>query len=331
MRGVGINEVPGMSNVVNLGLSKPEAGAKRAVRSRIGLTRRQLSENLVGYLFISPWLVGFFVFTLIPILASLYLAFTTYDTMSPPVWSGTENFVRMVTKDPRYWASVKATLYYVLTAIPLRLIFALAVAMLLNSDRKGVGVYRAMFYAPSIVGGSVAVAVMWRQVFGQEGLVNFVLALVGVPPTIWLGNPATAIWTLIILAAWQFGSPMLIFLAGLRQIPSPLYEAAAIDGAGAASKFFKITLPMLSPVIFFNLVLQMINGFMAFTQALIVTGGGRPLDTTLLYALYIYQRAFETLQMGYGAAMAWVLLVVIALVTALIFKTSSAWVFYESK
>jgi multiple sugar transport system permease protein len=320
-----------MSNVVNLGLSKPEAGAKRAVRSRIGLTRRQLSENLVGYLFISPWLVGFFVFTLIPILASLYLAFTTYDTMSPPVWSGTENFVRMATKDPRYWASVKATLYYVMTAIPLRLIFALAVAMLLNSDRKGVGMYRAMFYAPSIVGGSVAVAVMWRQVFGQEGLVNFVLALIGVPPTIWLGNPATAIWTLIILAAWQFGSPMLIFLAGLRQIPSPLYEAAAIDGAGAASKFFKITLPMLSPVIFFNLVLQMINGFMAFTQALIVTGGGRPLDTTLLYALYIYQRAFETLQMGYGAAMAWVLLVVIALVTALIFKTSSAWVFYESK
>jgi multiple sugar transport system permease protein len=192
-------------------------------------------------------------------------------------------------------------------------------------------VYRAMFYAPSIVGGSVAVAVMWRQVFGQEGLVNFVLALIGVPPTIWLGNPATAIWTLIILAAWQFGSPMLIFLAGLRQIPAPLYEAASIDGAGNASKFFKITLPMLSPVIFFNLVLQMINGFMAFTQALIVTNGGRPLDTTLLYALYIYQRAFETLQMGYGAAMAWVLLVVIALVTALIFKTSSAWVFYESK
>jgi multiple sugar transport system permease protein len=320
-----------MSNVADLGLSKPEAQAKRAVRSRLGITRRQLSENLAGYLFISPWLIGFFVFTLIPILASLYLAFTTYDTMSPPVWSGMDNFVRMATKDPRYWASVKATLYYVMTAIPLRLIFALAVAMLLNSDRKGVGIYRAMFYAPSIVGGSVAVAVMWRQVFGQEGLVNFVLALVGVPPTIWLGNPATAIWTLIILAAWQFGSPMLIFLAGLRQIPSPLYEAASIDGAGSASKFFKITLPMLSPVIFFNLVLQMINGFMAFTQALIVTNGGRPLDTTLLYALYIYQRAFETLQMGYGAAMAWVLLVVIALVTALIFKTSSAWVFYESK
>jgi multiple sugar transport system permease protein len=331
MQDIVIDEVPDMSNVANLGLSKPEAEARRAVGAGKGMTRRQLGEYLAGYLFISPWLIGFFVFTLIPILASLYLAFTSYDTMSPPVWSGTENFVRLAAKDPRYWSSVKATLYYVLTAIPLRLIFALAVAMLLNSDRKGVSMYRAMFYAPSIVGGSVAVAVMWRQVFGQEGLVNFVLALVGIPPTIWLGNPATAIWTLIILAAWQFGSPMLIFLAGLRQIPTPLYEAASIDGAGSASKFFKITLPMLSPVIFFNLVLQMISGFTAFTQALIVTNGGRPLDTTLLYALYIYQRAFETLQMGYGAAMAWVLLVVIALVTALIFKTSSAWVFYETK
>jgi len=188
-----------------------------------------------------------------------------------------------------------------------------------------------MFYAPSIVGGSVAVAVMWRQVFGTEGLVNFITALLGIPPVVWLGNPNTAIWTLITLAAWQFGSPMLIFLAGLRQIPTPLYEAASIDGASSVAKFFKITLPMLSPVIFFNLVMQTINGFTAFTQALIVTNNGRPLDTTLLYALYIYQQAFENLHMGYGAAMAWVLLVVIALVTALIFKTSSAWVFYESK
>lgn len=311
----------------------PKSGevARRVVRPTSSITRRQLSHNLGGYLFIAPWLIGFFVFTLIPILASLYLAFTKYDTMSPPVWTGTENFVRMFTQDPRYWSAVRATLYYVIAAIPLRLIFALAVAMLLNSDRRGGSIYRAMFYAPSIVGGSVAVAVMWRQVFGTEGLVNFFLAFLGIPPVIWLGNPNTAIWTLITLAAWQFGSPMLIFLAGLRQIPNPLYEAASIDGAGSISRFFKITLPMLSPVIFFNLVMQTINGFIAFTQAMIVTGGGRPLDTTLLYALYIYLRAFDNLQMGYGAAMAWVLLVVIALVTALIFKTASTWVFYESK
>jgi multiple sugar transport system permease protein len=294
------------------------------------MSHHQLIRNLNGYLFIAPWLIGFFAFTLIPILASLGLAFTQYDAMSAPTWVGVENFKQML-QDPRYWASVKATLYYVMTAIPLRLVFALAVAMLLNSDRRGVGIYRAMFYAPSIVGGSVAVAVMWQQVFGTEGLVNYCLAFIGIPRVIWLGNPNTAIWTLITLAAWQFGSPMLIFLAGLRQIPTPLYEAAAIDGAGGVSKFFRITLPMLSPVIFFNLVMQTINGFIAFTQALIVTNNGRPLDTTLLYVLYVYQRAFQNLQMGYGAAMAWVLLIVIALVTALIFKTSSAWVFYESK
>ena len=319
-----------MDSTAQVVLPKPEVAAKRAVRSAFSMSRRQLSRNLNGYLFIAPWLIGFAVFTLMPILASFYLAFTKYDTMSPPVWQGLENFRSMV-QDTRYWSSVKATLYYVMTAIPLRLVFALAVAMLLNSDRRGVSAYRAMFYAPSIVGGSVAVAVMWRQVFGQEGLVNFFMALLGIPPVIWLGNPNTAIWTLITLAAWQFGSPMLIFLAGLRQIPAPLYEAASIDGASGVAKFFKITLPMLSPVIFFNLVMQTINGFTAFTQALIVTNNGRPLDTTLLYALYIYQRAFENLHMGYGSAMAWVLLVVIALVTALIFKTSSAWVFYESK
>ena len=319
-----------MDSTAQVVLPKPEVAAKRAVRSAFSMSRRQLSRNLNGYLFIAPWLIGFAVFTLMPILASFYLAFTKYDTMSPPVWQGLENFRSMV-QDTRYWSSVKATLYYVMTAIPLRLVFALAVAMLLNSDRRGVSAYRAMFYAPSIVGGSVAVAVMWRQVFGTQGLVNFIMAFLGISPVIWLGNPNTAIWTLITLAAWQFGSPMLIFLAGLRQIPPPLYEAASIDGAGPVAKFLNVTLPMLSPVLFFNLVMQTINGFIAFTQALIVTDNGRPLDTTLLYVLYVYQRAFQNLQMGYGAAMAWVLLIVIAFVTWLLFKSSSRWVFYESK
>ena len=319
-----------MSDAIELVLPKPEEAAKRAARPVTSLSRRQLSKALNGYLFISPWLIGFFVFTLIPIVASFYLAFTNYDMMSSPTWIGIANFQRMFTQDPRYWASVKATLYYVMTAIPLRLIFALAVAMLINSDRRGVGVYRAILYAPSIVGGSVAVAVMWRQVFGKDGLVNFLLVMLGVPPTNWLGDPNTAIWTLIILAAWQFGSPMLIFLAGLRQIPSSLYEAASIDGAGGVSKFVNITLPMLSPVIFFNLVMQTIGGFMVLTQALIVTNGG-PLNTTLFYALYLYNQAFQSLHMGYGSAMAWVLLAAIALITALIFKSSSRWVFYESK
>lgn len=299
-------------------------------RPALSLSHREKSKTFFGYLFISPWLIGFFVFTLFPILTSFYLAFTNYDVMSAPAWIGLKNFERMFTQDSRYWDSVKATLYYVMTAIPLRLIFALLVALILNSYRRGVSWYRAMFYAPSIVGGSVAVSVMWRQVFGKEGLVNFLLAFLGIPPVSWLGDPNTAIWTLIIMAAWQFGSPMLIFLAGLRQIPTPLYEAAAMDGASGVSKFFNITLPLLSPVIFFNLLMQTIGGFMVLTQALIVTNGG-PLNTTLFYALYLYQRAFQSLQMGYGSAMAWVLLVVVAVITFLIFKSSSRWVFYETK
>jgi multiple sugar transport system permease protein len=296
-------------------------------RRRTGMARR---DNLVGYLFLSPWLIGFFVFTFLPILASFVLAFTDYDIFSAPKWVGLENFSRMFFQDRRYWRSVRATFYYVFTAVPLRLLAALAVAMLLTRGRRLLSLYRAAYYAPSIVGGSVAVAVMWRQVFGTEGLVNFLLTALGISGVNWLGNPRTAIWTLITLAAWQFGSPMLIFLAGLKQIPSELYEAASIDGAGSWAKFVRITLPMLTPVIFFNLVMQLIAGFMVFTQAYLVTGG-RPLDTTNFYALYLYLRAFEVHQMGYGSAMAWVLLLVIAFFTALVFRSSSYWVYYESE
>jgi multiple sugar transport system permease protein len=211
-------------------------------------------------------------------------------------------------------------------------VFALAVAMLLNNRRRLVPFYRAIFYSPSIVGSSVAVAVMWRQIFGRGGLINFLLSLAGITGPAWLGNPKTAIWTLIVLAAWQFGSPMLIFLAGLKQIPTELYESASIDGAGRWARFVKITLPMLTPVILFNLVMQIINGFLVFTQAFIISGGtGAPLDTLLMYALYLYQRAFQNLEMGYSAAMAWVLLLIIAFFTALVFKSSRYWVFYESE
>lgn len=288
-------------------------------------------DNLAGYLFIAPWLIGFFVFTLLPLLGSLYLAFTDYNLTSAPQWIGTQNFERMFFNDVRYWKSVKATFFYVFTAVPARLVFALAVAMLLNNSRRGISFYRAAYYAPSIIGGSVAVALMWRRIFASDGLFNAALAFLGIPAeAAWIGRPETAIWTLILLAIWQFGSPMLIFLAGLRQIPEALYESAAIDGATAWRKFIYITIPMLSPVIFFNLIMQLISGFLVFTQALIITNGG-PLDTTLFYALYLYQRAFVTFQMGYGTAMAWVLLLIVAIFTAITFKTSSSWVFYEDQ
>jgi len=308
----------------------------RRARTLLTSTRRNTSfrqHNLAGYLFISPWLIGFFAFTLMPVVASVVLAFTKYDILSPPSWAGLGNFQRMFFKDPRYWRSVKATFYYTFASVPIRLAFALVVAMLLNSGRRLVSVYRAAYYAPSIMGGSVAVAVMWREIFGRRGLVNFFLAILGIAGPTWFGNPKTAIWTLILLAAWQFGSPMLIFLAGLKQIPVQLYEAASIDGAGRWGRFLKITVPMLTPVLFFNLVMQTINAFMVFTQAYIMTGGeggGAPLDTTLVYNLYLYIRAFGSLQMGYGSAMAWILLLVIAFFTALVFKSSSYWVYYEA-
>ncbi len=292
---------------------------------------QQKLDNAAGYLFISPWLFGFFALTVIPIIASIFLSFTDYDILSPPRWVGLQNFRKMFFEDPRYWKSVKATLYYALTAVPLRLIVALSVAMLLNTSRRGVALYRALFYVPSVVGDSVAVAVMWRQIFGGDGLVNAFLRLLGFPgKRLWLADPQFAIWTLIFLAAWQFGSAMLIFLAGLKQIPYELYESADIDGAGAVRKFFSITLPQLTPIIFFNLVMQTINGLIVFTPALIITNGG-PLDTTNFYALYLYKRGFENFQMGYASAMAWVLMLVTALLTLLIFKTSSRWVFYESE
>ncbi len=300
------------------------------VRTRFFARKQQYSfkrNNLVGYLFISPWLAGFLLFSLIPIAASLALAFTNYDLLGGSVkYIGLDNFDRMFYHDFRYWKSVRATVRYVAFAVPLRLTFALTVAVLLNTKRRMVYFYRAAYYAPSIVGGSVAVAVMWRQIFGAEGLVNTVIGT----DIRWFGDPKYALGTLISLAVWQFGSPMLIFLAGLRQIPQELYEAASIDGAGSVQRFARVTLPMLTPIIFFNLVMQTIQNFQQFTQAFIITGGnGRPLDRTLLYPLYLYRRAFVNYEMGYASAMSWVLLGAIACLTAILFVSSRYWVFYQ--
>ncbi|MFS8501010.1 MAG: sugar ABC transporter permease [Caldicoprobacter sp.] len=288
-------------------------------------------ENFVGYVFIAPWLIGFFVFTVYPIVYSFILSFTSYNIVSSPKFIGIDNYIEMFFKDTLYWKSVKATFYYVFTAVPLRLVFALLVAMLLCRKTRAIGIYRSALYIPSLIGGSVAVAVMWRRIFSEDGLLNAILNFIGIKSNIaWLGHPTYTIWTIILLGAWQFGSSMLIFLAGLKQIPETYYEAALIDGVGRFRKFFSITLPLLSPVIFFNLIMQLINGFMIFTQGLIITGGG-PLNTTLFYALYLYRKAFQYYQMGYGCAMAWVMLVVVGILTALLFKTSKFWVYYEAK
>lgn len=291
-------------------------------------------ETLAGYLFIAPWLIGFFAFTFIPIVASLALAFTNYNVLSPDLhWIGADNFRRMFAQDPRYWVSVRQTFYFAFTSVPLKLAFALGLAMLMYAPGRLIGAYRALYYLPSIVGANVAVAVMWRQIFGTDGVVNAGLAMLGLPAhTAWLGSPETAVWTVIALAVWEFGSPMLIFLAGLKQIPAELYEAAAIDGAGPWARFTRVTLPLLSPIIFFNFVVQMIFGFTVFTSAFIISNGrGSPLDSLLFYPLYLYQKGFRDLEMGYAAGMAWVLLVVIAGLTALIFTSSRYWVFYAQE
>ncbi len=292
--------------------------------------KKALKESLTGYAIISPWLLGFFVLVLGPILASFYLSFTDYDLLSSPTWIGFDNYVQILTNDPRFKTSIIATLVFVFVSTPLKLLFALALAVLFNTGRKGTGFFTTIYYIPSIIGGSVAIAVVWRQLFGRNGAVNDILDSLGIAGLNWIGNPDTALSVLIILVIWQFGSPMIIFLAGLRQIPTELYEAASVDGAGRIQTFLKITLPMLTPVIFFNLIMQTIGGFMLFTQAYLITQGG-PMDSTLFYALYLYEMAFEYLRMGYASAMAWILLVLIAIITIIIFKTSSRWVFYESE
>jgi multiple sugar transport system permease protein len=318
-----------MSRATPLDLS---LGAGVSIQAQAGARRRAWRRNLTGYAFIAPWLFAFLAFTFLPIAGSALLAFTNYNVLSQSLnWVGLDNFNRMLFNDPRFWRAVRATFFYALTAVPLKLVFALALAMLLNNTRRFVSGYRAAYYAPSIVGASVAVAVVWREMFGRGGPVNAVLSTFGVTPRAWSGDPATAPWMVILLAVWEFGSPMLIFLAGLKQIPVEFYEAAELDGANAWRRFLHITIPMLTPLIFFNLVLQMIFGFTVFTSAFIISGGsGAPLDSVLMYSLYLYQAGFRDFQMGYAASMAWALLLVIGCFTAIIFRSSSYWVHYET-
>jgi multiple sugar transport system permease protein len=286
--------------------------------------------SAAGYLFLTPWLIGFLGLTLGPALVSLYLSFTDFDLLRGPNWIGTANYVRIATADPKFVAAMHVTFTYVALAVPLKLAFALMVAMILNKGISGLPLYRAMFYLPSLIGASVAIAVLWRQLFEGDGLFNQFLALFGVRGPSWVSNPDYSLYTLVALSIWQFGSPMIIFLAGLRQIPRDVYEAAEIDGAGRWQQFWKITLPLLTPVVFFNVVVQTIDAFKAFTPAFIISGGtGGPIDSTLFYTLYLYQEAFAYFRMGYASALAWILVVIVAAFTAFAFLSSRYWVHYD--
>lgn len=303
---------------------------KNDIRTQSKFSKFMNNDNTVGYVFAAPFILGFLGFTIIPMIVSLYFSFTNYNLTSAPQWIGLQNYVRMFTNDGRFIKSIGVTLYYVFISVPLKLSFALLVAILLTRKSKAVSVYRSIYYLPSLIGGSVAVSLVWKSLFSTKGVVNSVIAVFGASKISWFGSQTFAMWPLILMTVWQFGSSMIIFAAGLKQIPTSYYEAARIDGASAFKQFIYITLPALSPVILFNFVMQTISGFMSFTQAFIITNGG-PNDSTNFYALYVYNQAFKYFDMGYASAMAWILLIIIAAITGIIFKTSSAWVFYESK
>lgn len=286
--------------------------------------------KVAGYVFILPFIIGFLAFIAAPMILSLGFSFTRYNILESPVFIGLENYKTMFTADPKFWKVFGVTMRYVFFSVPLRLIMALAVAMLLVKSSKLSGFYRAVYYLPSIIGSSVAVAILWKRMFASDGVINALLQNIGIDSKIpWLGRTDTAIWTLIILAVWQFGSSMLIFLSGLKQVPVSLYEAATVDGANGFHRFFKITLPMLTPTIFFNLINQLMTGFMAFTQSYIITQGN-PRDSTLFYAVYMYQNSFTYNKMGYGCALAWFMVMVVGLLTLILFKTQKKWVYYEA-
>ncbi|GAB4084618.1 sugar ABC transporter permease [Myceligenerans cantabricum] len=303
--------------------------ATASQQPRRGARRR--ADVAAGYAFLSPWLVGFVLLTAGPMLASLYLAFTDYDLFRAPTWIGLENFREMFS-DPRYLKSAQVTALYALVGTPIKLAAALAVAMLLNMRFSGQGGYRSAFYVPSLVGASVSVAIVWKAMFIDDGVVDRIQQSVGAPAGGWVGNPDMTLPMMILLAVWQFGAPMVIFLAGLKQVPAELYEAASVDGAGPVRKFWNITLPMLSPVLFFNLLLETIHSFQIFASAFIISGGtGGPADSTNFYTLYLYTRGFVQFDMGYASAMAWVLVLVVGVVTAIMFRTSRMWVHYSGE
>jgi len=293
------------------------------------MKKRKILDNIQGYLFIAPWLIGFFVFTLYPLCYSLYLSFTEYNVLTPAKWTGLDNFRKMIA-DEDVWISLKVTFKFAVVQVPLKLGAALLVAVLLTRKTKALNVYRVIFYLPSLLGGTVAVALTWQKIFSYHGALNSVLERFGIPAYNWLGQTNTALYVLILLGVWQFGSAMLIFMAGLNDVPTSLTEAAVIDGATPSKVFWKVKFPMITPVIFYNLVRAIINCMQAFSSAFLISNGG-PLKSTQYYALYQYRQAFDYMKMGYAAALSWLLTIIILAMTAIVFKSSSSWVYYQGE
>lgn len=284
-------------------------------------------SRYLGFWYVAPYVLGLALFTAFPFVASFYLSFTDYDLLSSPEWVGLENYERLFTRDRTFQKSLEVTLLYVFITVPLKLAFALFIAVVLNYPLKGIKLFRTAYYVPSILGGSVAIAVLWRYMFADTGLVNMGITALGGEPVNWFGDPQNALFTITLLRCWQFGSAMVIFLAALQAVDKSLYEAAAIDGAGPWAMFRNVTLPLITPVIFFNLIMQTVQAFQEFNGPYIITDGG-PLKATYLLPLYIYDKAFKSFDMGYASAIAWVLFAIIMVLTLVAFWSSKRWVYY---
>ena len=296
-------------------------------RKLISLSKR---EARWAYILIGPWIVGFLIFTLGPMIASLIFSFTDYAVAKPTHWVGIKNFTEMFFGDYRFWLSLRVTMVYAIFSIPIGLTVGLLLALLLNTKVPGITLWRTAYYTPSVVSG-VAVAVLWAQVFNPRfGIINWLLSLIHIKGPGWLADPKTALWALIIMSLWSVGGGMIIYLAGLQGIPTALYEAAEIDGANSVQCFFTITLPLITPVLFYNLVIGIIGTFQIFTSVYVMTQGG-PVESTLFFNLYLYNNAFRYGRMGYASAMAWILLLVVMALTLLVFRSSAAWVYYEGE
>lgn len=284
----------------------------------------------LGFMFALPFVLGILFFKLFPFIASFALSLTQYDLIDPPQYVGFENYRELVNNDPLFQQSLGVTLWFVALAVPLRVGFALLVAHVLNFKLRGINFFRAAFYIPSILGGSIAVAVLWRFIFAKHGLVNIALIQMGFEPVPWLADEHYSMVTIVLLFTWQFGSSMVIFLAALQNVPSSLYEAAECDGASKTVQFWRITVPLITPVIFFNMIMQMVHAFQEFNGPYMITEGG-PLNSTYVLTLYIYDQSFKYFNLGYGAALSWVLFALVGALALISFWSSRYWVFYAGE
>jgi multiple sugar transport system permease protein len=312
------------------GQTAPVSRASLTQRTRNPRSRSSIREAVEGYIFISPWLLGFVALTVGPIAASLLLSFCRWNLMTDPVWIGGDNYARMLMGgDPRFLKSLRVTAYYTLLSVPLSVACSIVLALLLNQQVRGIGIFRTMYYLPSVTSG-VAVAVLWMWIFNKDfGLLNRFLGLFGVPAYAWLDDERLVIPAFVFMGLWSVGGNTIIYLAGLQNVPVQLYESADLDGAGRLQKLFHITLPLITPVIFFNLIMAVIGSFQVFTQAFIMTNGG-PNDASMFYVMYLFKNAFQYFRMGYACAMAWILFVVILTLTLIQFALARRWVYYDS-